>query len=68
MVSQALGMKLQSFGHRVRIASHKQYRQIVLDVGLEYYPLGGDPKVLSECAPAETRTALVAQTPCSLPF
>eukprot|EP00798_Chlamydomonas_sp_ICE-L_P000632 gene632-2068_t len=43
-----IGLKLQEYGHRVRIASHKIYRQFVEGFGLEFYPLGGDPKVLSE--------------------
>jgi len=43
-----LGMRLQSDGHRVRLATHAEYRNLVLSHGLEYYPLGGDPRVLSE--------------------
>jgi len=31
-------------GHRVRLASHANYRQFVMDEGLEFYPLGGDPQ------------------------
>ena len=45
---QALGLKLKEYGHRVRLASHAVYRSVVLECGLEFYPLGGDPKVLSE--------------------
>lgn len=36
-------------GHRVRLASHANFRDFVMDEGLEFYPLGGDPKVLAEC-------------------
>ncbi|KAJ9527973.1 hypothetical protein QJQ45_005588 [Haematococcus lacustris] len=50
-----IGLKLQEFGHRVRLASHAVYRepssllvQFITGFGLEFYPLGGDPKVLSE--------------------
>ena len=32
----------------MRIASHKVYREFVTGFGLEFYPIGGDPKVLSE--------------------
>ena len=32
----------------MRLASHAVYRSVVLECGLEFYPLGGDPKVLSE--------------------
>jgi len=38
----------QEYGHRVRIASHKVYREFVVMFDLEFYPIGGDPKVLSE--------------------
>ncbi|KAL3162062.1 hypothetical protein ABBQ38_009126 [Trebouxia sp. C0009 RCD-2024] len=44
----ALGLKLQEYGHRVRVASHGVYRKFVTSFGLEFYPLGGDPKVLSD--------------------
>lgn len=43
-----IGLELKKLGHRVRIASHKEYRSFVTSYGLEFYPLGGDPRVLSE--------------------
>lgn len=44
----ALGRGLKECGHRVRIASHSVYRDFVLSADLEFYPLGGDPKVMIE--------------------
>lgn len=44
----ALGLQLKKCGHRVRIASHAVYREFVTSFDLEFYPLGGDPKVLSD--------------------
>lgn len=43
-----LGQGLLQHGHRVRLATHADYRRDVLDGKLEYYPLAGDPKKLSE--------------------
>ena len=42
-----LGLKLQERGHTVRIATHKDYRGIVSNEGLLFYPIGGDPRKLS---------------------
>ena len=42
-------MLLQEYGHQVRLASHVNFRDFVKKEGLEFYPLGGDPKVLAEC-------------------
>nr|WIL59758.1 UDP-glucosyltransferase 80A40 [Paris polyphylla] len=44
----SIGKRLQDFGHRVRLATHANFKEFVLTAGLEFYPLGGDPKVLAE--------------------
>jgi len=43
----AIGNRLQQHGHRVRLATHAVYREFVVEHGLEFYPLGGDPKELA---------------------
>lgn len=43
----AIGKRLQEDGHRVRLATHANFKEFVLTAGLEFYPLGGDPKVLA---------------------
>ncbi|XP_051120396.1 sterol 3-beta-glucosyltransferase UGT80A2-like isoform X2 [Andrographis paniculata] len=44
----AIGKRLQDYGHRVRLATHSNFKEFVMTAGLEFYPLGGDPKVLAE--------------------
>ncbi|GJX73460.1 sterol 3-beta-glucosyltransferase UGT80A2 isoform X1 [Tanacetum coccineum] len=44
----AIAKRLQEYGHRVRLATHSNFKEFVLTAGLEFYPLGGDPKVLAE--------------------
>ena len=34
--------------HRVRVATHREFRPMVEQAGLEFYPLGGDPHQLME--------------------
>jgi hypothetical protein len=43
-----LGMRLKLDGHRVRVATHATFRNYILEKGLEFYPLAGDPMLLSE--------------------
>ncbi|XP_054801188.1 sterol 3-beta-glucosyltransferase UGT80A2-like isoform X2 [Prosopis cineraria] len=43
----AIGKRLQEYGHRVRLATHKNFKDFVLNAGLEFFPLGGDPKILA---------------------
>ncbi|XP_052187110.1 sterol 3-beta-glucosyltransferase UGT80A2-like isoform X5 [Diospyros lotus] len=43
----AIGKYLQEYGHRVRLATHLNFKEFVLAAGLEFFPLGGDPKVLA---------------------
>jgi sterol 3beta-glucosyltransferase len=43
----ALGHRLLEDGHRVRLATHQEYGSYVKESGLEFYPLAGDPKLLS---------------------
>ncbi|KAG9038416.1 hypothetical protein FRB95_001273 [Tulasnella sp. JGI-2019a] len=38
-----LGRALQKHGHRIRIATHETFRQMVKDSGLEFFCIGGDP-------------------------
>lgn len=44
--SIALGNELQKHGHRVRLATHGVFQNFVHKNGLEFYPIGGDPKEL----------------------
>lgn len=39
----ALGNELQLHGHRVRLATHDVFESFVLESGLEFYAIGGDP-------------------------
>jgi UDP:flavonoid glycosyltransferase YjiC (YdhE family) len=41
-----IGQRLLRDGHRVRLATHAVFRDFVESNGLEFYPLGGDPKEL----------------------
>lgn len=42
----ALGQELQTYGHRVRLATHDIFEHFVSESGLEFFPIGGDPKEL----------------------
>ncbi|KAJ8428077.1 hypothetical protein Cgig2_006800 [Carnegiea gigantea] len=37
----------KEFGHHVRLATHINFRDFVKSAGVEFYPLGGDPRVLA---------------------
>ncbi|CAI9116523.1 OLC1v1017695C5 [Oldenlandia corymbosa var. corymbosa] len=43
----AMAKRLQEFGHRVRLATHANFRSFVKSAGVEFFPLGGDPRVLA---------------------
>ncbi|XP_024029390.1 sterol 3-beta-glucosyltransferase UGT80B1 isoform X1 [Morus notabilis] len=37
----------QEFGHHVRLATHSNFSTFVKSAGVDFYPLGGDPRVLA---------------------
>ncbi|XP_020248076.1 sterol 3-beta-glucosyltransferase UGT80B1-like isoform X2 [Asparagus officinalis] len=43
----AIAKRLQVFGHRVRLATHVNFRNFVQSHGIEFYPLGGDPRIMA---------------------
>lgn len=40
---------LQEYGHCVRLATHADFDTFVKSAGVNFYPLGGDPRALAEC-------------------
>ncbi|KAK7343742.1 hypothetical protein VNO77_12745 [Canavalia gladiata] len=43
----AIAKRLQEYGHRVRLATHANFKTFVKSTGIDFYPLGGDPRVLA---------------------
>lgn len=43
----AMAKRLQEFGHHVRLATHANFRNFVKSAGIDFYPLGGDPRILA---------------------
>ncbi|KAJ7969803.1 Sterol 3-beta-glucosyltransferase [Quillaja saponaria] len=43
----AIAKKLQEFGHHVRLATHTNFSSFVKSAGVDFYPLGGDPRILA---------------------
>ncbi|XP_027365172.1 sterol 3-beta-glucosyltransferase UGT80B1-like [Abrus precatorius] len=44
----AIAKRLQEYGHHVRLATHANFKTFVKAAGVDFYPLGGDPRVLAE--------------------
>ncbi|KAF2486063.1 putative glucosyl/glucuronosyl transferase [Neohortaea acidophila] len=42
----ALGKVLKTYGHRIRLATHPVFKDFVLENGLEFFSIGGDPSLL----------------------
>ncbi|XP_044475534.1 sterol 3-beta-glucosyltransferase UGT80B1-like isoform X2 [Mangifera indica] len=43
----AMAKRLQEFGHHVRLATHANFKNFVRSAGVEFFPLGGDPRILA---------------------
>ncbi|KAL1557118.1 sterol 3beta-glucosyltransferase [Salvia divinorum] len=44
----AVARRLQEYGHCVRLATHSEFSGLVKSAGVDFYPLGGDPRVIVE--------------------
>ncbi|TQD95537.1 hypothetical protein C1H46_018830 [Malus baccata] len=42
-----VGTRGDEFGHHVRLATHVNFSSFVKSAGVDFYPLGGDPRVLA---------------------
>lgn len=42
-------INIQEYGHCVRLATHSQFDGFVSSAGVNFYPLGGDPRIMAEC-------------------
>ncbi|XP_025886570.1 sterol 3-beta-glucosyltransferase UGT80B1 isoform X2 [Solanum lycopersicum] len=47
VILDRLSERGKAFGHHVRLATHSNFRDFVKSGGIDYYPLGGDPRVLA---------------------
>ncbi|XP_057470983.1 sterol 3-beta-glucosyltransferase UGT80A2-like isoform X3 [Actinidia eriantha] len=47
ILDERVPTRKKEYGHRVRLATHSNFKEFVLAAGLEFFPLGGDPKVLA---------------------
>ncbi|BAT94317.1 hypothetical protein VIGAN_08090800 [Vigna angularis var. angularis] len=43
----AIAKRLQEYGHHVRLATHANFKTFVKSAGVDFYPLGGDPRILA---------------------
>ncbi|KAG0476923.1 hypothetical protein HPP92_013764 [Vanilla planifolia] len=43
----AFAKRLQEFGHHVRLATHADFQCFVRSAGVDFYPLGGDPRIMA---------------------
>ncbi|XXG73523.1 hypothetical protein AAC387_Pa07g2428 [Persea americana] len=47
VASQNCSRILWEFGHHVRLATHANFRNFVKSAGIDFFPLGGDPRILA---------------------
>ncbi|KAL6840114.1 hypothetical protein ACP4OV_029924 [Aristida adscensionis] len=47
-LAKRLQVFLHEFGHYVRLATHVNFHTFVKSAGIDFYPLGGDPRILAQ--------------------
>ncbi|KAF3667418.1 Sterol 3-beta-glucosyltransferase UGT80B1 [Capsicum annuum] len=47
LILDRLSEREKAFGHRLRLATHSNFRDFVKSAGIDFYPLGGDPRILA---------------------